>query len=246
MLRFATLFALSACFAVGASVPASNADDKKTDTKAPDAKVAKVATRATVNERALSINFTEALGLHFDSLTTLGIRIEEARKSRDPVALANAARYLATAEAVSEKKAKLTADDLTKEAVEMAKVRKKATELKAVALILKDSELAKELPALAKKAEKREADRLTASKAGERARISANGLSVNNNTDWTVHIWVEWDGGGTSADCAPHSTADLSIFTNDESAQAHAHARSQDGGRFWDADVGGGSWDLNP
>jgi hypothetical protein len=65
-------------------------------------------------------------------LGTLGARIDAARREHDPVSLANQAHELALAEEVSGKKASLTSTTLAKDAVELAKVRRQITELKAV------------------------------------------------------------------------------------------------------------------
>jgi ribosomal protein L13E len=250
MIRSTTLFALTAFLAVGAGMaPASNANDKKPDdVKAPAEKTKKIVTKATVVERAVTINFIEALGLPFESLDTLGIRIDEARKTRDPVALANAAAYLSVAQTVSAKKAKLTADDLMKEAVKMARWRSRSSELKAVALILKDSELVKDLPELAKKAEKREADRLAAFKAGERPRGFNKQISINNNTDWGINMEATGSNGPVSSFIGPHSSY-APLIEGDDNGDVHMHAQAVGVNRYWDEDININqteSWDVNP
>src|SRR5262249_39524235 len=79
-----------------------------------------------------SVNFRKELKLPFDSLSTLGSRIDAARRKPDPVALAHAANELATAEKVSGKKASLSSKELAKEAAELAGLRKQEAELNAV------------------------------------------------------------------------------------------------------------------
>jgi hypothetical protein len=249
MLRFTTLFALTACLAAGVSIPASSADDKKTDNKAPNAKAKRFESKATTVELARAINFTEALGLHFDSLTTIGIRIDDARKTRDPVAMANAASYLAAAEAVSGKKAKLTAEELTKEAVKIARLRNKSHELKAVAMLLKDSDLVKDFPELAKKSQKREDARIAAYKAGERQLGIVGRFEMQNNTDYKIHVWADTSSG--SVDLGwwdPRSTSYSNTQIEDrgdpqaEPPTTHLHAQSEDGSRNWDQDI---PWETN-
>src|SRR5262249_44832567 len=70
--------------------------------------------------------------LPFQSLNTLGSRIDAARRAPDPVALAQAANELAVAEKVSGKTASLTSSQVLGEAAELASLRKKVAELRAV------------------------------------------------------------------------------------------------------------------
>jgi hypothetical protein len=81
---------------------------------------------------ARTINFKKAYGLPFDSLGTLGSRIDSARRKPDPVALAHAAGELNVAEKVSGKTASLTSKALLDESSELAALRRQAAELKAV------------------------------------------------------------------------------------------------------------------
>src|SRR5262249_14969347 len=66
-----------------------------------------VTSKATPRPAASAINFRKELDLPFDSLRTLGARIESARRKPDPVALAHAAHELAVSEKVSGKTASL-------------------------------------------------------------------------------------------------------------------------------------------
>jgi hypothetical protein len=91
-----------------------------------------VESKVQKNARAADVKFKQQLGLPFNSLGTLGSRIDQARRSHDPVGLANAANELAVAEKVSGKKASLTSTALVKEAAELASLRRQAAELKAV------------------------------------------------------------------------------------------------------------------
>jgi uncharacterized protein (TIGR03000 family) len=97
---------------------------------APDEQVVKSV--AVPQAAAASVNFRKELNLPFPSLSTLGARIDAARRTPDPVALANAASELNVAEQVSGKKASLTSKQVLQEAAELATLRKQAAELKAV------------------------------------------------------------------------------------------------------------------
>jgi hypothetical protein len=90
--------------------------------------------KSTANRRAAatSVNFRGQFGLPFASLSTLGTRIDAARRSHDPVSLANTANELAVAEKVSGKKAAITSPQILKEAAELAKLRRRQKELEAV------------------------------------------------------------------------------------------------------------------
>jgi len=90
-----------------------------------------VTSKAQKRPAAGAINFRKDLNLPYTSLTTLGTRIDAARRAPDPVALAHAASELAVAEKVSGKKAALTSTAVLKESAELAKLRGQASELKA-------------------------------------------------------------------------------------------------------------------
>ena len=90
---------------------------------------------------ANSIDFAYELGLSFDSLSKLGDQIESSRDSADPVGLASAAALLEASEKVAGKKASMTAADLQKEAVELAKRRSVPAELKTLASLTGDDSL---------------------------------------------------------------------------------------------------------
>ena len=65
---------------------------------------------------ACPIKFRRDLNLPFASLSTLGVRIDAARRAGDPVTLAHAASELAVAEKVSGKVTTLTSSQLIEEA----------------------------------------------------------------------------------------------------------------------------------
>jgi uncharacterized protein (TIGR03000 family) len=110
---------------------AASSQQAKNDSKDPEDKQA-VTSKATQQQAAATINFRKELKLPFDSLSTLGSRIDAARRKPDPVALAHTANELAVAEKVSGKQASLTSKMLAKEAAELAGLRRQEQELNAV------------------------------------------------------------------------------------------------------------------
>src|SRR5262245_33924106 len=94
-----------------AQTPKDNAkksDPKKDDKQVVDSKPDKYAPAA-------AINFKKDLGIPYPTLGTLGTRIDSARRTPDPMALAHAASELAVAEKVSGKKTSLPSKELLKE-----------------------------------------------------------------------------------------------------------------------------------
>ncbi|HJZ58126.1 MAG TPA: hypothetical protein VKE74_24505, partial [Gemmataceae bacterium] len=81
---------------------------------------------------ATAVKFRKDLNLPYPSLTTLGGRIDAARRTGDPVSLANAASELHTAEKVSGKTASLSSKQVLREAAELASLRRQEAELRAV------------------------------------------------------------------------------------------------------------------
>src|SRR5262245_48681024 len=81
-----------------------------------------VDSKAQKRTLAASIQFNKELGLPYKSLTTLGSRIDTARRGHDPVSLAHAASELSVAEKVSGKQASVTSSTLLKESAELAKL----------------------------------------------------------------------------------------------------------------------------
>jgi hypothetical protein len=136
------------------------------------------------------VNFLTEYGLSFDSLSTIGARIDQSRKVSDPVGLAAAAGELAVAERISGKKAPITAAALMEEAVKLARLRDRSTELKAVGLMVHDEGLGKELAKLGAAAEKREEAAIRDFKSGEKSRGILGRLTVVNNTGYTMQITI--------------------------------------------------------
>jgi hypothetical protein len=139
-----------------------------------------------------TIDFAAALGMDLVSLRTIGGRIDQARWSCDPVALAAIAKELGAAEEASGKKAALTAEKLTKEAAELAHFRNRPSELKTVAVLIggaaKD-ELLKQATETGKEIEAR--------KGGERSRGVEGRLYVDNHTGYFVDIFIDGENRGT-------------------------------------------------
>lgn len=111
-------------------VESAGGGQAKDDPAAKDEQVVK--SKGVKKAAAAAVNFRKELGLPFDSLSTLGSRIDAARRKPDPVALAHQAQELAVAEKVSGKQASITSQQLIQESAELAKVRKQEAELRAV------------------------------------------------------------------------------------------------------------------
>ena len=107
-----------------------NPPDKNGNSEPEDKQT--VTSKATTQQAATKINFRKDLKLPFDSLSTLGSRIDAARRKPDPVALAHAASELSIAEKVSGQQTSLTSQMLAKEAGELAALRRQNQELQAV------------------------------------------------------------------------------------------------------------------
>jgi hypothetical protein len=173
---------------------AGKPDEDAPKAKGKDKDKQVVTSRAGKRACATAVNFKKALGLPFDSLGTLGARIEAARRKPDPVALAHLASELGVAEKVSKKKASLTSKALLGESAELARLRRQAAELKAVYAVhqqiaaeetkIKDWD---DAIALADKTAKDEADAVRRNKLpGEGPRW----ILLNNYTTQYVDLWV--------------------------------------------------------
>jgi hypothetical protein len=174
--------------ALAALVGSSGAKNKAANANKADTKG--LASKSTKVTLATTIDFSDAFGLSFDSLGTLGTRIEAVRKSPDPVALALLATELAIAEKVSDKTATLTAETLLKEAVDMAKQRHASKELTAVAMLVKDTATKEKLVKLSKLAATYEKEATEAFKNKEKPKGVWGYLTVRNNTGNQISIYV--------------------------------------------------------
>jgi len=168
---------------------------------------------------ASTVGFDAAFGLNFPSLSTVGARIDKARRAADPVSLALAAKELEVAEAVSKKKASLTAKDLMGEAVELGRQRGDAKELKALSLLVATTEdkTKESLEKAVAKAEKEEGSR------GIRAR-----LTVHNWRNNTLRLYYNGYGVGT---VPPRASRSFGI--NDTSGADFSLRAEDDFGRRW-------------
>jgi hypothetical protein len=141
---------------------------------------------------AATIDFAAALGIDLVGLRTIGGRIDQARYTCDPVALAALAKELGAAEEAAGKKASLTSEGLAKEATELAHFRNRPAELKAVAALVggaaKD-ELLKQAAETSKEIEQR--------KSGERSRGVEGRLYVDNTTGYFIDIYIDGENRGT-------------------------------------------------
>jgi hypothetical protein len=178
---------------------------------------------------ATSINFAKELGLSFDSLLSLGTRIEQATKITDPVSLASLANELSAYEIVSGKTAKLTSAMIFKDAVDLAEVRKNSAELRAVACFVKDEQTAKRLGELAKVAAKREDAERRAFQSGERTRGITQNLFVRNNTGYQIYIYED---GRQLGWVNPYDNFQFYIG-HGPGQNSVLFARSADGSRVW-------------
>ncbi len=124
-------------FSAGLVSLANGEQAAKDDPAAADKE--KIDTRATPLPSAASVKFRKELGLAYPSLSTLGARIDEARRAHDPVALGQLTNELAVAEKASGKTASLTSKQLAKQAAELARLRRKESEL--TALIVSQQQL---------------------------------------------------------------------------------------------------------
>jgi hypothetical protein len=143
---------------------------------------------------ASSINFRKQLTLPFPSLSTLGSRIDAARRAPDPVALAHAASELAVAEKVSGKHAALTSSALIKEAAEVARLRRKVAELEAVAQVNKqiagEQNLAATLQKYIAEADAQAKARADSAKQNQNPTLDPRKVTVNNYTQQYLTIYV--------------------------------------------------------
>jgi hypothetical protein len=169
---------LAACVAMAA-------EDVKDKTKGDGAEA-----KAEKHVSASTIDFRTELGLDFPSLVTLGSRIEQCRSiNPDPVGLAAAAYELAAMEKVSEKTAKITADVLRKEAVQLALVRNDSKEMKATMHFITDEKAKDELETAALRAEKEEKEKAELAKTGAKTRGVHNELIVKNFSRQWIKVY---------------------------------------------------------
>ena len=95
----------------------------------PTAEKQVVSTTPTKATPAAAVKFRKDLNLPYPSLTTLGGRIDAARRAGDPVTLAHAASELNVAEKVSGKTTTLRSWQVLREAAELAGLRRQEAEM---------------------------------------------------------------------------------------------------------------------
>jgi hypothetical protein len=177
---------------LGIASAALRDDAKKDDPAADDKQV--VSSKATHKPAASSVNFRKDLGLPLASLTTLGGRIDAARRAPDPVALAHAASELSVAEKVSGKQASLTSTALISESAELAKLRRKAAEMQAVSRVAEqiatESETIKSLRAIITSAEQEAKADALAVQQNQEPTWAPRKVIVNNYTTQYLTIYV--------------------------------------------------------
>ncbi|MBI3462947.1 MAG: hypothetical protein HY000_07780 [Planctomycetes bacterium] len=140
---------------------------------------------------ACAINYRKELGVPLEYLDTLGARIHQARKTPDPVELALAAESLAVAEKVAGKKAAITADDVLKDALRIAKMRNVSAELAAISQIVDEGSLKKELSEMAAAAQEQEQEAKSAAARQDATRELFGTLRVVNLTHECLRIYVD-------------------------------------------------------
>jgi hypothetical protein len=169
-----------------------NTGKNKADEKKKDKQV--VTSKATRGKPACAVNFRKELKLPYASLSTLGSRIDAARREGDPVALAHAANELYVAEKVSGKKASLTSQLLIKESAELAALRKQVAELRAVREVSNQIWQNEDHLALLKSeialAQKRSQEDVDAFKQNQEPTSATRKVIVNNySTQWlSIHV----------------------------------------------------------
>jgi hypothetical protein len=191
-------------------VPCKADDTQKNDQSAQDQQV--VSSKGVTRPSAAAVNFRKELGLPFPSLNTLGARITAARRAGDPVALAHAASELAVAEKVSGKTATMTSRQVLSESAQLARLRKRAAELEAVAEVAHQVQ-AEENLVYALKQDIAASKAVTQSEqqafqANEEPTFTPRYVAVNNYTLQFLDIWVN---GNLRTQVAPGSRTVLSL-----------------------------------
>jgi hypothetical protein len=175
-------------FACLVTRPAPGADDPaEKDKEVVDSK-------GTPRPSAAAIPFRKELNLPLPTLSTLGTRIDAARRAHDPVALAHAAAELKVDEDVSGKKASLTSAQLATEAAQLAAIKKQEKELEAVLKVTtqvytqeKNLRLLNDSLNEAKRGVKEESDAI---RRNEEPTWKPRKVVVNNYTDGYIDVWV--------------------------------------------------------
>lgn len=166
----------------------SHAADKKTEKRTILKEEKKIAILAS------KVDFATALDLDLPGISTIGTRIDQARRDPNPIALILLSKELGAMEEVSDKKASLTAAGLLKEATEVAGYRNQPAEMRTAAKLLGTGAEAKKLVAQANKAEKAQQARKLSE---ERPKGITRDLHVDNRTRWYILVYVNYVYRGT-------------------------------------------------
>jgi hypothetical protein len=224
---------LTGCAILGGMVLPGTAQENK-----PVVPEKKIEAKGEKYTPASTIDFGGELGLPLQGLTTLGGRIEAARRTPDPVALAVAGLELAAAEKVSGKNAGLSSEAVFKEVVYLAKVRSHSKELLMVAELLND----KDLRAEADRAARFEKGEAEAAKAGETPR-GTRYLRVWNRTRECTEVYVN---GECLGHVEPGEFATFPIYKRYREVRLFArHHHRRWGPARIDGDYDIWTWELN-
>jgi hypothetical protein len=171
-----------------------------------------VSSKAAKRVATAAINFRKELNLPFDSLGTLGSRIETARRKSDPVAMAHAANELATAEKVSGKTASYTSKLLIKEAAELAAMRKQEAELRATLTVANQMQAEEDNITILKQSIDSAQSQIKADKqaltSNEEPNNSPRKVIVNNYSTDSIDLYVN---GNFKANVGPGASQVLMI-----------------------------------
>jgi hypothetical protein len=170
----------------------AGANQAKDDPAAADKE--KIDTTATPRPSAAGVKFRKELGLNDPALSTLGARIDAARRAHDPVALGRLTNELAAAEKASGKTASVTSKELAKQAAELAKMRRKESELQALIASQQQITGADDTIAIlqqtlsdAKAAAKADSEAI---RMNQEPTWQARKIIVNNYTSQYIDVWV--------------------------------------------------------
>lgn len=224
-------------------LPSVTSAEKDKGAKPDEQKMTKIETKCAAGMCANGVNFAKELNLGFPCLTTLGARIETARQQADPVGLAAAARELTAAEKACGKHAAITGEALTREAIDLAKLRAEPAEMKAVASIAGPA--GKELMGATAKAEEFRAKQ----KADRDSGVATRGVRgvVHVDSRWGGYIRVYINGRDVGS-MGPYG--DIYPYVSDNPWEVTMLYAVGDDGRTWRREVPGSygryHWILNP
>ena len=183
----------------------------------------KIADAKSTCGSACQVNFAKELGVSLDYLGTIGHRISVARKAADPVDLALLAQSLSVAEQVSGKKASITAEQIRKEALELAKLRGYSAELAAIALVIPEAKA--DLEKLTVIAKKREAEGKKQTESDEVQKALLGTLTVINHSGECLRIFVSGRYVGTA-----HEGTTSYFRVHDHNEPSHLDAYCEEDG----------------